>query len=77
MSNSGRLPNDIPVPRVSPSESATRILANDGTWTKDDARICAKFVLAAQAEFKNGVAMAREAMEAGPEAVAEYLRSGE
>lgn len=61
----------------SPSESATRILADDGTWTKGDARICAEFVVAAQAEFKARVARAREALDAGPEAVAEYLRSGE
>lgn len=74
-SDLGILPgSESPTEAHSPSESASRILADDGTWTKGDARICAEFVLAAQADFKARVSSAREALDADDEAVVKYLR---
>ena len=56
------------------TESAWRIIADDGTWTKGDAVVCAEFVLAAQEAFKARIAEARVALDAGDEAVVDYLR---
>ena len=55
-------------------ESAQRILADDGEWTKGDAKMCARFAVGAIEDFRRRIAEAREALNEGDEAVVRYLR---
>lgn len=55
-------------------ESAQRIIANDGEWMKGDADACARFVIGATKQFRARVTEARAALDAGDDAVIDYLR---
>lgn len=61
---------------ASVTESAERIVADDGTWTKGDAVACARFVIGATADFRRRIAEARSALDGGDAAIIDYLRGG-
>lgn len=73
--NSYRLAQELATARGgSVYESAQRILADDGTWTKGDALAVARYAVASIEEFRARVAEASKALAEGDEAVVHYLR---
>ena len=55
------------------TDSAKRIVADEGDWTKGDAKLCAEFVLAAQSDLHQRVTEAQAALAEGGDAVVAYL----